>query len=654
MEKRKGYSREEYYRRIYRIRHFEESLLSLFSQNKLKGTTHPYIGQEATAVALMEHLHETDCLFSNHRCHGHFIEYTNRPELLLAEIMGKEGGVCRGRGGSQHLSYQNFYSNGIQGGFTPNATGMAFAEKYKRSGSIVVSFIGDGTLGQGVVYESMNMAALYSLPILYVIEDNGYAMTTSVQDAVAGSISQRVNGFGIETAEITSNDVEILSPAFKLAVETVRTQCKPFCQIIHTYRLGPHSKGDDVRDPEEVAAHRDQDPLRILGARIDKSSVQKIEAEVRAEMEFIIAECSEMQSEADSALCEEPISKCAAPPGLIHALPGKRCVTALNEGLRSIMQKDERTVILGEDIRDPYGGPFKITKGLSQEFPDRVINTPISEAGFIGLAIGMAMRGLRPIVDVMFGDFISLGFDQLLNHAAKYNWMYAGRVSVPVLIRVPMGGGRGYGATHSQTLEKHYIGIPGLRVLAVSLLLDPVKLLETINTNIQEPTLLIENKRMYAQRLYAVNDGSFQDFYVTATSDLYPSIKLSYDKNAVAGGVIITYGGYVDKALNVARRLMIEEEIMVDVIAVTQISPMDYEGLAGLIGSVPRIVTLEEGTRRAGWGAEVIAELSERAVGKQYMRIGALNCPLPVNDMLENIVIPSEDEIYTRIKGMGF
>lgn len=652
MEEHNRYSQEEYYRRMYRIRYFEETLLSLFSQNILKGTTHPYIGQEATAVALMEHLRKSDCIFSNHRCHGHFIEYSDRPELLLAEIMGKETGVCKGRGGSQHLAYHSFYSNGIQGGFTPNATGMAFAEKYRHSGNIVVSFLGDGTLGQGVVYESMNMASLYSLPILYVVEDNGYAMSTRTQDAVAGNIARRVEGFGISVAEITSNDVEQLSTAFESATGFVRTEGRPFCQIVHTYRLGPHSKGDDTRDPQEIKAHQEQDPLRILGQRMDQEMIQKIEAGVREEMEKAIAACTKLQSETDPALCKVSVPEIPASHSMLNAKLKKRCLTAINEGLRSIMRADDRVLLLGEDIRDPYGGPFKVTKGLSQEFPDRVINTPISEAGFIGIAIGMAMRGLHPIVDLMFGDFITLGFDQLLNHASKYNWMYAGQVSVPVLIRVPMGGGRSYGATHSQTLEKHFIGIPGLRILALSPLLDPVKLLETINETIAEPTLLVENKRMYGQQLYTVEDGRFQDFCVTETSDAYPIIKLSYDEQMTADGVIITYGGYVDRAVEAARRLMMEDEIAVDVIAVTQLSPMDYGKLNSLIGDTPRIITLEEGTRCAGWGAEVVAELAERSVGRQYLRIGALDCPLPVNDALENSILPSVDAVYNRIKEM--
>lgn len=652
MGNEKNYGREEYYRRMYRIRYFEECLLTLFSQNRLRGTTHPYIGQEATAVAVMEQLDEADYVFSSHRCHGHFLEYAGRPDLLLSEIMGKEDGVCRGRGGSQHLAYCNFYSNGIQGGFTPNAAGMALAEKYKGGGGIAVCFIGDGTLGQGVVYESMNMAALYALPILYVIEENGYAMSTRTQDAVAGSIVQRIRGFGVRAEEIASNDVEVLRGVFKDAVDFVRSRRRPFCQIVHTYRLGPHSKGDDTRAPEEIRKHQDQDPLKILGERLGRTEAERIERQVREELDATVEACGRQQSETDPALCRADVPFISGPSGVINTGTGRRYLDALREGLRTVLRDDARVILLGEDIRDPYGGAFKVTKGLSAEFPDRVINTPISEAGFIGMAVGMAMGGLHPIVEVMFGDFITLGFDQILNHAVKYQWMYGGRVHVPLLIRTPMGGGRCYGATHSQTLEKHFIGIPGLRVLAASRLLDPARLLETINRHIEEPTLLIENKRMYAQPPYAVEQGRFQDFYAAATEDAYPIIRLTYDEQTPADGVIVTYGDYVESAVNAARQLMMEDELMVDVIAVAQIAPVDYEGLERLIGRVRNIITLEEGTRRAGWGAEIVAELAERSAGRRYLRIGALECPLAVNEHLENSVLPSEDEIYRKIRGM--
>lgn len=456
-----------FYKEMYRIRCFEETLLELFSANQLKGTTHTCIGQEANAVAVMNHIREEDYVFSNHRCHGQFIAYSGNVKILLSEIMGRQAGMCRGRGGSQHICYRHFYTNGVQGGIVPNATGLAFSNKLKGDcTSVVVVFLGDGTLGQGVVYESFNLAALYEVPILYVIEDNGYAMSTKVQDGIAGSMIARVEAFGIKTEEITSNDVIILDQTMQRAFAYVRTARKPFCQIIHTYRLGPHSKGDDFRDSNEIQTWSQKDPLKIAELKIGQKTISKIKEEVEAEIRKAVLGAESEMTDMSEDIYEERWEDEASESLLNHE--NIRCVESLNLGLQDSMRCMDDIVLLGEDIRDPYGGAFKVTKGLTAEFSDRILNTPISEAGFTGLAIGLAIGGMKPVVEIMFGDFATLCFDQLLNHAVKFNWMYAGQINVPVLIRMPMGGGRGYGATHSQSLEKYITGIPNLRVLALS------------------------------------------------------------------------------------------------------------------------------------------------------------------------------------------
>jgi 2-oxoisovalerate dehydrogenase E1 component len=639
------------YEKMVRIRAFEENLLALFSQNKLFGTTHTYLGQEAVAVAAMEHLGEGDCVFSNHRCHGHFLAYSGRADLLLAEIMGKEAGMCRGRGGSQHICWKNFYTNGIQGGIVPNATGMALAEKYKKTGAVTMVFLGDGTLGQGVVYESFNMASLWQIPVLYVVEDNGYAMTTRTRDGVAGSIPARARAFAIETEEITSNDVEELDAAFGTAFDYLRREGRPYCLVIHTYRLGPHSKGDDFREESELEEHRKSDPLLLAEAKMDPQEAEEIRRRVGEEIRRITQECSALPGEPVPELEDLPYT----PPGgpwesLLNRRPRTKCVTAINRGLRRLLEKDQGAVILGEDIGDPYGGSFKATRGLSLDFPDRVWNTPISEAGFIGLGVGMALRGLHPVVDLMFGDFITLGFDQILNHAVKYHWMYAGKVRVPLLIRAPMGGGRGYGATHSQTLEKYFTGIPGLRVAAVSPLHDPEKLLERLHDTLDRPTLLVENKALYGKNLLEVGEGRWGGFFVEETGSALPVIRLSYDPQGAPDLVVVTYGAMAETALGAAARLMVEEEIMADVLVLTQISPLPWEEMEPFLRQSPRVVTLEEGTVRGGWGSEVTACCCQDFPGKEYLRIGARNCPLPTNVELERLILPSEESVYTRIK----
>jgi acetoin:2,6-dichlorophenolindophenol oxidoreductase subunit alpha len=273
----------DFYRLIFLLRRFDETVLEYYPRGVFFGTTHTYLGQEANAVGVLGHLHPGDVVFSNHRCHGHFLAAGGDPRALFAELMGKSTGVCAGRGGSQHLYWRDFYSNGVQGGIVPVATGMALAEKRKASGAVVVCFLGDGTLGEGVVYEALNLAALWQAPVLYVVENNHIAQTTPTELALAGEISARWNAFGIPVCELDTSDVlEISSIAEKLLAE-VRASSSPRGLILHTCRFGPHSKGDDTRPEEEVARLRaDRDPLKIQGSRLSPELRLVIDQEINA------------------------------------------------------------------------------------------------------------------------------------------------------------------------------------------------------------------------------------------------------------------------------------------------------------------------------------------------------------------------------------
>lgn len=269
------------YRALYLIRRFEETVLENFPRGIFCGTTHTYLGQEADAVGVLTHIKPDDIVFSNHRCHGHFLAYGGDVRALFAELMGRATGVCGGRGGSQHLHWRNFYSNGIQGGIVPVSTGMALAEKQKGTGAVTLAFLGDGTLGQGVFYEAINMAALWSIPILYVLENNHIAQTTPLDLAMAGGIAARFTTFDIPTIELDSSDVlEILPVAGKL-INDIRTQSAPRALILHTHRFGPHSTGDDTRDPAKIAKIRaERDPIKIHAPRLDSETRSKIETEL--------------------------------------------------------------------------------------------------------------------------------------------------------------------------------------------------------------------------------------------------------------------------------------------------------------------------------------------------------------------------------------
>jgi len=274
------------YRSLYLIRRFEETVLENFSKGVFYGTTHTYLGQEANAVGVLYQLQSEDIVVSNQRCHGHYLAYGGELRSLFAELMGKVTGVCAGRGGSQHLHWRNFYSNGILGGTLPMATGMALAEKHKASHAVVITFLGDGTLGEGIVYETLNMAALWRAPILYVLENNHIAQTTPVHLSVAGDIAYRFRAFGIPVYEIDTSDVlSVLSISVGL-LDDIRIENVPQALILHTCRFGPHSKGDDTRSDLVIQQMRlERDPIQIQAARLEDKDRAKIEREVDREIQ---------------------------------------------------------------------------------------------------------------------------------------------------------------------------------------------------------------------------------------------------------------------------------------------------------------------------------------------------------------------------------
>ena len=260
----------QFYWQMAVIRAVEQTLLQLFQENRLSGTTHTSIGQEANAVALMNAIdRDRDTVWSNHRCHGHFIAYCGQVVPLLAEILGRTGGVCAGRGGSQHLSFGHFHSSGIQGGLAPLGVGTALAGR--EQGAISIVMLGDGTMGEGVIYEGMNLASLWDLPVLFVVEDNGIAQTTPKAMGVSGSIRERAAPFGIRTFGAAETDPMRLHDLASEVVDYVRHEQKPAWLHLESIRLGPHSKGDDTRSLDELQALRARDPLRVAAAQLPEA-----------------------------------------------------------------------------------------------------------------------------------------------------------------------------------------------------------------------------------------------------------------------------------------------------------------------------------------------------------------------------------------------
>jgi TPP-dependent pyruvate/acetoin dehydrogenase alpha subunit len=273
------------YEKLYTIRRFETLLIEKFPTGIFPGTTHTSLGQEANAVGVLSNIEENDIVVSNHRGHGHFLAYGGDPQSLFAELMGKPGGVCGGIGGSQHLHWRNFYSSGIQGGTLAMASGMALAEKKKETDNIVVDFMGDGTLGEGIVYECLNIISLWQMPILIVLENNHIAQTTPIDQAVAGEIPARFEAFGLPTSHIDSSDILEILPIAERLIRGVRSESAPQVLIIETARLGTHSKGDDTRKPEEIEIlWQERDPIAIQGTRLAEQDRDMINLQVEEKL----------------------------------------------------------------------------------------------------------------------------------------------------------------------------------------------------------------------------------------------------------------------------------------------------------------------------------------------------------------------------------
>jgi acetoin:2,6-dichlorophenolindophenol oxidoreductase subunit beta len=339
---------------------------------------------------------------------------------------------------------------------------------------------------------------------------------------------------------------------------------------------------------------------------------------------------------------------------------------ALNSALQKAMASDERVILIGEDLLDPYGGAFKVTRGLSSEFPNRVLPSPISEAGIVGVATGMAMRGFRPVVEIMFGDFVTLIADQVINHATKFTWMYNDQVNVPLVIRTPMGGRRGYGPTHSQSLEKLYLGVPGLRVLAPSSLGDPGELLlEAIRS--EDVVLFIENKLLYSCNVK--DSGTLPDFEISQSAgqgfeaknvNASPSYTLTVKGAPQPILTLATYGYMTELAIEAAFKLAFDHEIFCELVVLTQLSPFGPQPVLASVEYTGRLLAIEEGNLALGWGTEVIAQAAETLGTKlrKADRLAALNLPIPASITLEQTVLPSVDMLIQKalqmVKGNSY
>jgi len=622
----------------------EEALLELFSAGRLFGTVHTCIGQEMSGAVITEFLRPTDTVFSNHRCHGHFLSRNGDVEGLVAELLGRQTGVCGGIGGSQHLYKDGFFSNGVQGGTVPVAAGLAFGHKIRGQGDISVVFIGDGTLGEGVVYETLNIASKWSLPLLIILEDNKYAQSTAQCETLAGDIGSRARAFGIEVTEADTWNWSELHDNAGTLVDQMRRDSRPRFLHIQTYRLKAHSKGDDDRPREEIETYEKKDPLNLFLSDLSPEDAEWVET-----LRGNVKQAIDKAGLAPDTVLPQQFSVPVSVEWSVAKLPEKkRLAAALNETFQDLMREHQEMLIIGEDVLSPYGGAFKVTRGLSDVFPARVFNTPISEACMVGLGTGLGLMGFHPFVEIMFGDFLGLAFDQIINHAAKFHQMYNQQTATNVVVRTPMGGGRGYGPTHSQTLDKHFLGIPGLRVLAMNSVSSPLQLYKPLLAKDVGPSLVVENKLLYGRPLRSHLPEGYELLH---SDETFPCawIRPAADRVDVT---LLGYGGVGDLLVEACDLLFEEHDLIAQALVVMQIYPFSVLSYLEILRSAPSLLIVEEGQGFASFGSEVIAQLAETGTIAE-IRTNRIFPPahcIPCSGPAEKEMLPSVTSIVEAVR----
>jgi 2-oxoisovalerate dehydrogenase E1 component len=619
-----------------RIRAVESALYDAFGKGQLHGTIHTCIGQEFSGVAICRKLQRDDFVTSNHRCHGHFIATTGEWRALIDELVGNLDGVCAGIGSSQHLCDERFISNGQQGGLLPVAAGIALDRKLAGKKAVVVSFIGEGTLGEGAFYETANITSLWNLPHLVVCENNGYSQSTPQSMSVAGDIGARAEAFGARVFKADTWDLLTLNETAAQAIDYVRNNSRPALLIVQTYRLNPHSKGDDQRALEEIKWFSDRDPVNVAIQEIEDFARAYTEIAAEVSSHLAAAMRKPKLSVSDYRVDQLPPAAGSVEWNRCEPSSGGRGAQQLNQFYGDWLESDVHAVFLGEDIADPYGGAFKVSKGFTTRFPDRALTTPISEAAITGVAIGLALAGRRALVEIMFGDFITLAFDQIINNASKFFHMYNRKLSCPVIVRAPMGGRRGYGPTHSQSLERFLLGIDNCCLISPNSLIPLGLQLEGLKS-LNCPAIVAENKIDYTLRDFVPDPA----YVIDVDNGLFPTARIA-PTNARANVTIVSYGAMARFVADLLPRIFEEGDAICELIVPTALNPFDPRHVLESTGRTGRLVIVEEGSISAGFGAEVIARIQEAAGDRVFSaRLGSYPAPPPSVPALEAEVLPS-------------
>jgi 2-oxoisovalerate dehydrogenase E1 component len=622
----------------YRIRSVETSLLKAFGEGKLDGTIHTCVGQEFSAVALGRVLSSNDWITSSHRCHGHFIAKTKNWKSLIDELFGKKTGICSGIGSSQHLYDKGFISNGPQGLLAPVGSGIAFNERNKNS--IVATILGEGTFGEGVIYEALNVASLLKLPQMFICENNFYSQSTPQDINTSGDIKSRFEAFGIKTFIFNTWEINNLFVGVEKAYKIIKNNSEPIAIIIQTYRLNAHSKGDDDRSADEINYFKNIDPLNI----IKRKSIHfaKKFALIDDEIGDYFEESSKKESLDLHSYLGDQLPKNTSDFYKEAKTNYKgRFIEVLNNFLHEFASSNG--VIIGEDIADPYGGAFKATKGISKKYPKQVVTTPISEATIVGMTAGIALSGGKVCAEIMFGDFVTNAFDQIINGISKYHHMYGKKISCPAILRMPMGGKRGYGPTHSQSLEKFLCGIDNLLVVSPTSLEDPKLTYKDIFSQ-KCPSIIIENKIEYTRKSIEINNNlEIKKNNISLGNIL---IKPKYNKSHFC---IVTYGETARLIYDNYNKIVEEINATFVLVNLLKLNPLEISSFIKQISKTQGVLIVEEGSVNFGISAEIAYLLKDNGYFGKIRRLGSFSVPIPSAKNLEEQCLPNIKRICSEI-----
>src|SRR5579862_7493520 len=645
-----------FFERMVLIRTFETMMEDEARAGRLPGTFHSSAGQEAVAVGACSCLTNDDLVVSNHRGHGHFLAKGGDLFRIMAELYGRGEGYSGGKGGTQHMAGVEvgfMGSNGITGGGMPVATGLALALKRRKTPHAVISFFGDGATNQGTFHESLNMAAIYKLPIVFLCENNGWGMSTPAASVVAGmNIAKRGDAYGMLNKSIDGNDVELVHDQVRAALALARGG-SPVLLECRTWRMKGHSRGDQnaYRDKEEERRWHERDPIeRLRGRLIERKlatseELAAIEAWMRALISEQIKKCSALPPARGETAFEKVYASAAeklaggTPAGQTSETRPTPYWQAIQEAMSEAMDRDERFFVFGEDVAE-YGGCFKVTRGMFEKYgASRIVNTPISEATIAGMCLGAAMGGVRPIGEIMFMDFILLALDQLANHAAKFHYIYNGQIKAPFVMRTPMGGYRGYGATHSQCLDTLLMKFPGLRVVTPWSPRDAKGLLKTCLMS-DDPVVFIEHKALYG------TTGP-----VPMAEEFIPLGKAAIVR--AGRDVTLCANSYMVSLCIQAAEILAKGGVEAEVIDLRCLAPLDRETVAKSAARTQALVVVEEGHLTCGMGAELAASVQEMAFGyldAPIQRVAAADVPIPSGTELEHAILPSVEKIVAAVR----